>query len=70
MDRLFAPRFLCECLNYPCSVQVSIPCHLEPYVMLRVAVLLSFLRKVLRFRTTGHPGALGACYVAACLLAG
>jgi hypothetical protein len=32
--------------------------------MLRAAVLLSFLRRVLRFSTTGHPGALGACYVA------
>ena len=32
--------------------------------MLRAAVLLSFLRRVLRFSTTGRPGALGACYVA------
>ena len=32
--------------------------------MLRAAVLLSFLRRVLRFSTTGHPRALGACYVA------
>jgi hypothetical protein len=32
--------------------------------MLRAAVLLSFLRRILRFSTTGHPGALGACYVA------
>ena len=31
--------------------------------MLRAAVLLSFLRRILRFSTTGHPGALGACYV-------
>ena len=32
--------------------------------MLRAAVLLSFLRRILRFSTTGRPGALGACYVA------
>jgi hypothetical protein len=32
--------------------------------MLRAAVLLSLLGRILRFSTTGHPGALGACYVA------
>jgi len=32
--------------------------------MLRAAVLLSLLRRILRFSTTGRPGALGACYVA------
>jgi hypothetical protein len=32
--------------------------------MLRAAALLSLLRRILRFSTTGHPGALGACYVA------
>lgn len=32
--------------------------------MLRAAVLLSFLRRILRFSTTGRPGALGASYVA------
>jgi hypothetical protein len=44
--------------------------------MLRAAVLLSFLRRILRFpgltartgSTTGRPGALGACYVASWLL--
>jgi hypothetical protein len=32
LGSLFAPRFLWECLNRPCHVPVSIPCHLEPYV--------------------------------------
>jgi hypothetical protein len=32
--------------------------------MLRAAVLLSFLRRILRFTTAGHPEALGACHVA------
>jgi hypothetical protein len=32
--------------------------------MLRAVVLLSSLRRILRFSTTGRPGALGACYVA------
>jgi hypothetical protein len=31
--------------------------------MLRAAPLLSFLRRILRFSTSGHPEALGACYV-------
>jgi len=42
----------------PCDVCIAI------HFMLRAAVLLSFLRRILRFSTTGHPGALGACYVA------
>jgi len=32
--------------------------------MLRAAALLSLLRRILRFSTTGRPAALGACYVA------
>ena len=32
--------------------------------MLRAAVLLSFLRRLQRFSTIGHPIALVACYVA------
>ena len=32
--------------------------------MLRAVVLRPFLRGILRFSTTGHPEALGACYVA------
>ena len=32
--------------------------------MLRAAVLLSFLRRLQRFSTIGHPKALVACYVA------
>jgi hypothetical protein len=32
--------------------------------MLRAAVLLPFLRGIRRFSTSGHPEALGACYVA------
>ena len=42
----------------PCDLRIAI------HFMLRAAVLLSFLRRILRFSTTGHPGALGACYVA------
>ena len=34
------------------------------HFMLRAAVLLSFLRRILRFSATGHPEALGAWYVA------
>ena len=33
--------------------------------MLRAAVLLSFLRRLQRFSTSGHPEALLACYAAA-----
>jgi hypothetical protein len=32
--------------------------------MLRAAVLHPFLRGIRRFSTSGHPEALGACYVA------
>ena len=32
--------------------------------MLRAAVLHPFLRGIRRFSTSGHPAALGACYVA------
>ena len=32
--------------------------------MLRAAVLLSFLRRIQRFSTSGHPEALVACYAA------
>ena len=32
--------------------------------MLRAAVSLSLLRRILRFSTTGRPGALGACHMA------
>jgi|GEM_PF-6041896 len=32
--------------------------------MLRAAVLLSFLRRLQRFSTSGHPEALVACYAA------
>jgi hypothetical protein len=50
----------------PCDVCIAI------HFMLRAAVLLSFLRRILRFpgltgrtgSTTGHPEALGACCVA------
>jgi len=35
------------------------------HVMLRAAVLLSFLRRLQRFSTTGHPRARVACYAAA-----
>jgi hypothetical protein len=48
----------------PCDVCIAI------HFMLRAAVLLSFLRRILRFSTTGHPEALGACCVTACLQAG
>ena len=34
------------------------------HFMLRAVVLRPFLRGILRFSTTGHPEALGACYVA------
>ena len=37
--------------------------------MLRAAVLLSFLRRLQRFSTSGHPEALLACYAAAWPLA-
>jgi hypothetical protein len=33
--------------------------------MLRAAISLSFLRRLQRFSTIGHPKALVACYVAA-----
>jgi len=35
------------------------------HLMLRAAVLLSFLRRLQRFSTSGHPEALVACYAAA-----
>lgn len=34
------------------------------HFMLRTAILLSFLRRLLRFSTIGRPNALGACYMA------